>query len=361
MRLLQSLTGPFRCPTCGSRRAPVSSSHGLGSPSTHEAWWSHSPGVYLTPYVALPGFLTLSAPCSPPDRPVLFHTGNVPGVSPFRAFPSRGAVPPLGGRCPPGVATPSSCHQPVVSCSQRTEVRCSLGTRRSCHRLDLRPARLAHAATVRPLTARPTRGAEALHLRHTGRRWVHRRGERDLPAGTGAETPVTCPPASFAAATWRRSVVGSSRTEVRSVPPRGPSIAPTPARHGPRPVPHRRGGVARPSRDARLLPWPAPCRNTAPAVTIHVRRSRDLAGEPFGVVRAEARAPPRGPLPVSVQGDTRLEPRGHAPPRWCATDGSVASASGMTCVVHPTRHVSRSSRPRRRPHAPLERTEPRDR
>lgn len=76
---------------------------GFQSPPTLEPWRIHFSGAYLTPYVALPGFLILTAPCSPPYLPTLFHAGSVLGVSPFRAFSSQGAVPPLGGRCPPGV------------------------------------------------------------------------------------------------------------------------------------------------------------------------------------------------------------------------------------------------------------------
>jgi len=40
-----------------------------------------------------------------PDLPGLFHPGGACGVFPFRAFPSRGAVSPLGARCPPDVAS----------------------------------------------------------------------------------------------------------------------------------------------------------------------------------------------------------------------------------------------------------------
>jgi hypothetical protein len=109
LRLLQSMTGPLRRAVRDLRPVPLGSSHGLASPSTLEGRRSHLPGAYLTPYVALSGFLTLSARCSPPSRPVLFHTGGVLGVSPFRAFPSQGAVPPLDGRCPPDVHL-SSLH-----------------------------------------------------------------------------------------------------------------------------------------------------------------------------------------------------------------------------------------------------------
>jgi hypothetical protein len=48
---------------------------------------SNHPGACLTPFVALPGFLTLSALCSPPDRPALFHAGNVLGVLPSELSP----------------------------------------------------------------------------------------------------------------------------------------------------------------------------------------------------------------------------------------------------------------------------------
>jgi hypothetical protein len=87
LRLLQSLTGPLRHPPRNSRSTSGGSSHGLCSPTTLQDWRIHSPGVCLTPYVALPGFLTLSAPYSPPDHPVLFHTGGVHGVHPSELLP----------------------------------------------------------------------------------------------------------------------------------------------------------------------------------------------------------------------------------------------------------------------------------
>jgi hypothetical protein len=99
LRLLQSITRPC-CRSVSETRgfgdflAPLM---GFLSPSTFQDWRIHSTGACLTPYVALSGFLTLSALCSPPIRPALFHAGDVHGVSPFRAFSSRGAVPPLGG------------------------------------------------------------------------------------------------------------------------------------------------------------------------------------------------------------------------------------------------------------------------
>jgi hypothetical protein len=104
-RLLQSLTGPCRRPfpdlAAGVLTAPLM---GFPAPSTFQARWSHHSGAYLTPFVALSGFLSLSALCSPPHRPALFHAGDALGVCPFRAFSSQGAVPPLDGRCPHAVA-----------------------------------------------------------------------------------------------------------------------------------------------------------------------------------------------------------------------------------------------------------------
>jgi hypothetical protein len=102
LRLLQSITEPC-CRSAtetrgfGGFRAPFM---GFLAPSTFEDWRIHLSGAYLTPFVALSGFLTLSALCSPPVRPALFHAGDALGVSPFRAFSSRGAVPPLGGLLP---------------------------------------------------------------------------------------------------------------------------------------------------------------------------------------------------------------------------------------------------------------------
>jgi hypothetical protein len=60
---------------------------GFLSPTAFEERRSHFTGACLTPFVALSGFLALSAPCSPPDRPALFHAGDAPGVSPSELFP----------------------------------------------------------------------------------------------------------------------------------------------------------------------------------------------------------------------------------------------------------------------------------
>jgi hypothetical protein len=62
---------------------------GFHAPTTHQEWRSHRSGACLTPVVALSGFLTLSAPCSPPVRPALFHAGNVHGVFPSELFPLK--------------------------------------------------------------------------------------------------------------------------------------------------------------------------------------------------------------------------------------------------------------------------------
>jgi len=49
-------------------------------------------------YGPSPGFRTLLTASSAPSPPGLFHPGSACGVSPFRAFPSRGDVAPLGAR-----------------------------------------------------------------------------------------------------------------------------------------------------------------------------------------------------------------------------------------------------------------------
>jgi hypothetical protein len=124
---------------------------GFPSPSTHEPWRIHLSGAYLTPYVALPGFLTLSALCSPPRLPTLFHAGSVHGVSPFRASSSRGAVPPLGGRCLLDVHSSRSTPRDVNLPRETDKVRCLLRAR--SRRLGGHPARLAS-----PRHGRWTRG-----------------------------------------------------------------------------------------------------------------------------------------------------------------------------------------------------------
>jgi len=88
LRLLQSMTGPCRRPWPGLATSPAAAPlMGFLSPTTHQARRSHHPGAFHTPFVALTGFLTLSAPCSPPNRPTLFHAGNVHGVSPSELCP----------------------------------------------------------------------------------------------------------------------------------------------------------------------------------------------------------------------------------------------------------------------------------
>ena len=83
LRLLQSMTRPCRHHRSGlatsSAAAPLM---GLCAPTTLQERRSHHPGAFHTPFV-----LTLSALCSPPDRPALFHAGNVHGVSPSELFP----------------------------------------------------------------------------------------------------------------------------------------------------------------------------------------------------------------------------------------------------------------------------------
>jgi hypothetical protein len=49
----------------------------------------HHSRAYLTPFVALSGFRTLSALCSPPIRPALFHAGDAHGVFPSEPSPSK--------------------------------------------------------------------------------------------------------------------------------------------------------------------------------------------------------------------------------------------------------------------------------
>jgi hypothetical protein len=82
------------------------------APSTLELRRVHSTPACLTGYVPSSGFLTLSTVYSSPERPALFHAGNVHGVSPFRGFPSPSG--PYGSSprdCPPDVSPP---HQQIV-------------------------------------------------------------------------------------------------------------------------------------------------------------------------------------------------------------------------------------------------------
>jgi hypothetical protein len=84
--------------------------------ASHEVWGSfsttHLPSP-LNPGLPHP-VRSVSRVSRPPDGflldrlPALFHAGALMEFHPFRAFPSPGAVPPLGGRCPPAV---TSCER----------------------------------------------------------------------------------------------------------------------------------------------------------------------------------------------------------------------------------------------------------
>jgi hypothetical protein len=126
LRLLQSLTRPCRHRLPGLATSPAMAPLlGFSSPTTPEAQRSHHPGAIHTPFVALSGFLTLSAPCSPLNRPTLFHAGNVLGVSPSEPFPLEEpyhlsvAVALLMFTTHPLYYTTRSCH------AKRAETRCS--------------------------------------------------------------------------------------------------------------------------------------------------------------------------------------------------------------------------------------------
>jgi hypothetical protein len=88
---------------------------GFGSPTAFEERRIHFSGAYLTPYVALPGFLTLSALCSPPGRPALFHAGNTLGVFPSELSPLKEPYRLSAAIALLAFATHRPCrtHQPV--------------------------------------------------------------------------------------------------------------------------------------------------------------------------------------------------------------------------------------------------------
>jgi hypothetical protein len=111
---------------------------GFRSPSAHEVREVHSTRACLTRYVPPAGFLTLLTACSFPSPPALFHAGNARGVSPSRAFPSRGAVAPLGTRNPhdvqpdkqdasSGPGTPSGSPLHILGRLRPPMARCSPG------------------------------------------------------------------------------------------------------------------------------------------------------------------------------------------------------------------------------------------
>jgi hypothetical protein len=67
----------------------------------------HSPRVCLARFVPPSGFLNLLAAFPSPHLAALFHAADACGVLPSELSPPRGAVPPLGGLCPPVVRPPA--------------------------------------------------------------------------------------------------------------------------------------------------------------------------------------------------------------------------------------------------------------
>ena len=102
LRPLQSMTAAG-CRTPGTRvvRQPLVR---FVAPSARSTWRVHSTRDCLSRYVPPSGFRTPLTACSSPDYPALFHAGALMEFPPFRAFPSSGAVTPLGAPCPPVVS-----------------------------------------------------------------------------------------------------------------------------------------------------------------------------------------------------------------------------------------------------------------
>jgi hypothetical protein len=129
LRLLQSLTRPCRCPlpsglATAARAAPLMGSLAPSAPEVP----AEQPSRSLPHSVRCA--LRVSHPLSAllPARPSgLVSCRKRPWGFPFRAFSSRGAVPPFGGRCPPDVHhSPSVPHFTLSGHAKRAEARCTL-------------------------------------------------------------------------------------------------------------------------------------------------------------------------------------------------------------------------------------------
>jgi hypothetical protein len=79
-------------PECAAARKRCAASPGSVSLQRIEVKGSDFPGIASPGYAAPAGFLTLLTHSSSRDPPVLFHTGNAPGIVPFEGFPFRGTV-----------------------------------------------------------------------------------------------------------------------------------------------------------------------------------------------------------------------------------------------------------------------------
>jgi hypothetical protein len=105
---LQSFTSTSPQSAVASRRQSALAPSEVSSPTAffnHEE--PHTPaGSQPDGYVAPPGSLTLSTPCSPRDLLGLFHPRSALGVNPSRPSSSHGAVRPLRRRAPRGLPPP---------------------------------------------------------------------------------------------------------------------------------------------------------------------------------------------------------------------------------------------------------------
>jgi hypothetical protein len=334
---------------------------------------SNHPGVCLTPFVALTGFLTLTAPCSPPDRPALFHAGSVPGVHPSEPSPSEEPYR-LSAANALLMLTRHPRHHMTRPChTKRAETRCShpVAVRllpRGFFTLRLTP-RSRSACSARPSTSRSRRPVPlGLATAGLATACASRRRPKSQARPHTASLPSAPGLASGSLGHKARGLLWSvpdtprgwhglvtPHQRCRSTPDSGLETPPVPAPRprdsrcapGPKPVnPPVTAWVRSLGRRSGSLPAPGPCRSTSRKRGSESNRQSNDPGQPVpDLARTEARALPDPRLPFLLA--TR-RPSRVGPPRRSATSRHARADT----PVPPPRPPLAPSSTRAETHAP---------
>ena len=259
---------------------------GFLSPTTLEDWRIHCPGACLTPFVALTGFLSLSAPCSPPDRPALFHAGNAHGVSPSEPFPLEEPY-----RLSAAFALLTFTVLPRSVLPIRPSAR--NGANPVDHLRHLRDRARRTPSTPWTYTAHEM-PREPLRLRHTSR------SSRTGPLALTVRTRRQQVPACAAGRSRLRRLRTRCLSGASDRAPSPPELAPRPARaDGPNTPLEQRRPPGRPGRHPKATAAPAPgdlagAATSRCALGLGATRTRGPACH-RGVTRCRARRRPAGP------------------------------------------------------------------
>jgi hypothetical protein len=217
------------------------------APSAQSTWQVHLTRVCLTRYVPPTGFRTPLTACSSPDYPALFHAGALMEFQPFRAFPSPGAVAPLGVRCPPAVGRLRMPHEPAgPTATPCPTTRHDNPTRESNRRpftaisQPTKPARLQGLAPRDESVAPPRRlGRRRARCSPGLRTWSGLPSRSRVPTQATARLPRAC--TGGAAKGTRRTQTRTGQLAPRRIDSSEVGdVSGTPHRPRPGDLPHRR-------------------------------------------------------------------------------------------------------------------------